>query len=160
MKHYLSLTMARNCTIVESPDVCFKWSTGPRRNHLTSKALGHHFPSTPSTNTWKSYLYNSPVAKALSKEVRAQGSDPQSEETVLPTRLVKHLKWGHTSPWKCSSVQSNTQQVAREQGIWTKWSYRLLSMAHTYVGQERVKHECKLKQLTKITKILCLQVKD
>lgn len=40
-----------------------------------SKALGHHCPSTPSTNTWKSYLWNSPVDKALTKEVRDRGSN-------------------------------------------------------------------------------------
>lgn len=87
VKHYLSLTMARNCTIVVSPDVCFKWSRGPRRNHLTSKALGHHFPSTPSTNNWKSYLYNSPVTKALSKKVRAR------VQTHSPRRLFCLPGW-------------------------------------------------------------------
>lgn len=143
-----------------SRNVCFKWSRGPGRNHLTSKALGHHFLSTLSTNTWKSYLHNSPVTKVLTREVRAQGPNPHlTEETVLPTRLLKRLKWGCTSSWKCSSVQSDTQYMAREQSIWTKWICRLLSMAHTWVGQEKVKHECKFKQLTKITKIWFLQVR-
>lgn len=161
--HIVSLIMPCNCTLIWSPDMCFKWSRDSERNHLTSKALGHHFLSTLSAHTWKSYLYNSPVAKALTREVGAQGSNlepPYSEETVLPTRLLEHLEWGHTSSWKCTSVQSNTQEVAREQSIWTKRSYRLRSMARTWVGQERVKHECKFKQSTKITKIWFLQIED
>lgn len=139
-----------------------KQESREKRNHLTSKALGHHSPPTLSTNTWKSYLYNSPVAKALTREVRAQGSNPhltQRRLFCLPG-CWSILKWGHTSFWKRSNVQSNTQEVAREQSIWTKWSYRLLSIAHTWVGQERVKQECKLKQLTKLTNIWLLQVKD
>lgn len=33
-------------------------------------------------------------------------------------------------------------------------------MARIWVGQERVKHECKFKQSTKITKIWFLQIED
>lgn len=95
LMHIVSLIMPCNCTLIWSPDMCFKWSRDSGRNHLTSKALGHHFLSTLSAHTWKSYLYNSPVAKALTREVGAQGSDPEppySEETVRLTVLLKHLE--------------------------------------------------------------------
>lgn len=101
------------------------------------KALGHHFPSTWSTNTWII-----PVDKAPTKEVRDQGSNTH----LSPRRLFSlpdcgSILSGAIPPSESVLLCSQTQKRWQD----NKPCYGLASRTQTWMGQDNTKHKCKLK---------------